>query len=531
MGPESPLGIELGPDEALADTVKTIVLPWSGQSVNIRIPAGTADGTVLRLPQLGPAAADGSTQDAYVQVRVGASPARSGPPPVAGPNPAAGPDPAGPAESAPAESGLPQYSLPPESGATQFGPGQFAPPQSGPPAQSGAPQFAPPQSGPPAPPGPPQFGPAQFGPGQFGPPQSGPPAQSGAPQFGPPQFGPAQFPVAVPPAGPTSPWRRKRFVAAGAALAVLLLAGCCAVPVMFFRDDDPAGTGATGDPSSSPSAAAPRPSASPVGPDEYQALLTAADTELAKEFQTLTAAKNPNVIEVEALDVRASIDKHYRALVAVTPPPAIATAHTQLLTSLAGLREALTEAGAAADSGDICLGPSAQSRVGRSEAADAVRAAAQALATADPTRAYRVGSFVPKNAGDGSRRLANGTYVKRSQGGSGQLKIENGGGDAVISIVKGSAKSPVIRVYVRSKNSFTVTGITDGTYRIFMTNGRDWNPGLRGFSLECRYRKFDDSFKFTTTSRTFTIWTIKLTPQLGGNASTSGVDPDEFPGG
>ncbi|MDG4831632.1 hypothetical protein O7627_20335 [Solwaraspora sp. WMMD1047] len=510
MGPESPLGIELGPDEALADTVKTIVLPWSGQSVNIRIPAGTADGTVLRLPQLGPAAADGSRQDAYVQVRVGATP---------GPAPTAGPNPVEAAGSGQAESGLPQYSLPPESGATQF-----APPQSGPPSQSGPPQFAPPQfappqSGPPAPPGSPQFAP----------PQSGPPAPPGSPQFGPPQFGPAQFPVAVPPPGPASPWRRKRFIAAGAALAVLLLAGCCAVPVMFFRDD-PA-TEATGDPSSSPSAAAPRPSATPVGPDEYQALLTAADTELTKEFQTLTAAKNPNVIEVAALDVRAGIDKHYRALVAVTPPPAIATAHTQLLTSLAGLREALTDAGRAADSGDICLGPSALSRVGRSEAAGAVREAAQALATADPTRAYRVGSFVPKNAGDGSRRLANGTYVKRTQGGSGQLKIENGGGDAVISIVKGSAKSPVIRVYVRSKNSFTVTGITDGTYRIFMTNGRDWNPGLRAFSLECRYRKFDDSFKFTTTSRTFTIWTIKLTPQLGGNASTSGVDPDEFPGG
>nr|MDT0659329.1 hypothetical protein [Micromonospora sp. DSM 115978] len=493
MGPDSPLNIELEPDEAFTDTVKAVNLPWSGQSVRIRIPAGTADGTIMRLPQLGPAGPDGVPQDAYVQVRVRSIPAQFGPPPQFGP----------PGAAEPTESGAAEYSLPPQSATAPFGP---------------------------VPTGQTPSGPVQSGPVQSGPAEAGPP-QFVAGQYGQPGFGPPQFPVAAPPpAGPTRPWRQKKFIAAGAALAVLLLAGCCAVPVMFFRDD-PAATEATVDPSGSPGPSRPAPSASPIGPDEYQALLTAADTELAAEFRTLAEAKNPNVVEVSALQVRTGIDTHYRALVAVTPPPAVATAHTELLTSMAGLREALTEAGTAADAGDVCLGPSALSRVGRSEAAGKVREAAQALATADPTRAYQVGSFVPANAKDGSRRLANGTYVKRARGGSGQLKIENGGGDAVISIVKGSSKTPATRVYVRSKNSFTVFGITDGTYRIFMTSGRDWNPSMRAFSLECGYQKFDDSFKFTTTSSTYTGWTISLTPRLGGNASTSSVDPDDFPGG
>ncbi|WDZ83820.1 hypothetical protein [Micromonospora cathayae] len=37
--------------------------------------------------------------------------------------------------------------------------------------------------------------------------------------------------------------------------------------------------------------------------------------------------------------------------------------------------------------------------------------------------------------------------------------------------------------------------------------------------------------RFTTTSRTYSGWTIFLTPVVGGNASTSTVDPDQFPGG
>jgi hypothetical protein len=37
--------------------------------------------------------------------------------------------------------------------------------------------------------------------------------------------------------------------------------------------------------------------------------------------------------------------------------------------------------------------------------------------------------------------------------------------------------------------------------------------------------------KFTTTSRQYTIWSVSLNPVAGGNASTSGVDPDQFPDG
>jgi hypothetical protein len=121
--------------------------------------------------------------------------------------------------------------------------------------------------------------------------------------------------------------------------------------------------------------------------------------------------------------------------------------------------------------------------------------------------------------------------VKRTRGGSGHLKIDNGGSsDAVISVVRSGSKRAAITVYVRARGKHTVTGVRDGTYRIYMSSGVDWDNRGKRFNRNCGFSKFDDSFKFTTTSRQYTIWSITLTPVLGGNASTSGVEPEDFPG-
>ena len=95
--------------------------------------------------------------------------------------------------------------------------------------------------------------------------------------------------------------------------------------------------------------------------------------------------------------------------------------------------------------------------------------------------------------------------------------------------VKGKNPKPVFTVYVRSKGSFTAKGIRSGTYRIYTASGADWNAAKKGFTRDCSFSKFDDTFKFTTTSVSASIWTVTLTPVVGGNASTSDVDPKSFP--
>jgi len=76
-----------------------------------------------------------------------------------------------------------------------------------------------------------------------------------------------------------------------------------------------------------------------------------------------------------------------------------------------------------------------------------------------------------------------------------------------------------------------VTGVRDGTYRIFVASGVDWDGSLRAFTRTCDFRKFDDTLKFSTTSTQFTVWTITLQATGGGNTPTSDVDPDQFPSG
>jgi hypothetical protein len=211
----------------------------------------------------------------------------------------------------------------------------------------------------------------------------------------------------------------------------------------------------------------------------------------------------------------------------ITPPDQVATAHDGLVTALQRFSAAIS----AGSTETVCSGSSATSWLSRETAANQVRAAAQALATADSAHPYKVGTSLPKAAKDPNRRLGNGRFLKRTaSSGAGKLKIKNGGGsDGVISVVPSSAKQPTVVVYVRGKQSFTVRGVRDGTYRIYVSTGKDWDAKAKTFSRNCSFDRFDDSFKFRTTSTSYTIWEITVQAVAGGNATATAVGADEFP--
>ena len=81
-------------------------------------------------------------------------------------------------------------------------------------------------------------------------------------------------------------------------------------------------------------------------------------------------------------------------------------------------------------------------------------------------------------------------------------------------------------VCVRGGSKHTVKNIKSWTYDIFTAGGKDWDAGKKGFTRDCGFTKFDDDFKFDSAG---TRWTITLEPAVGGNASTSDVDPGTFP--
>lgn len=296
--------------------------------------------------------------------------------------------------------------------------------------------------------------------------------------------------------------KKKLWIGAGA-VGVLLIAGCCAGGVLLARnagDDDKGG----------------KDSGTAVSAADYSKTLGEVDASLKDPF-TKMAAGDKASYATSATGLRAGADK----LDSVVPPGSAAGAHGTLVTALRGLADDAEDAAAAKPK---CPASSPVSELLGSEAAEDVRAQAKTLAGQDPT--FKVGTFLPAKPKEQSRRLNTGAFIKKKSGsGSGDLVIENGAGDTTVSLVPKGAKKPNFTVYVRGKAKHTVKNIKSGTYEVFSAAGEDWDPAKKGFTRDCSFTKFDDEFKFEPG----VIWTITLEQVVGGNASTSDVDPNAFP--
>ncbi|HKS98334.1 MAG TPA: hypothetical protein VJT31_02290, partial [Rugosimonospora sp.] len=401
----------------------------------------------------------------------------------------------------------------------------------------------------PFPPGPFPPGPVPAGLGQPGPmqppgyPVSGPPGYpvsgpgypvsgggfpvSGAYPPGPYLPGPYPPGVAVPPPARSSGGRRALIVGV-IVLAVLAACGAGVFALNTFggKPKHTSSTVTGGTPGTSPS-----PSATPVTATAYQQALTALDTAVAPGFQQLLAARTPSAVADAVGSIGTTLTAQVQVLGGLMPPDAVSSAHTTFVTALSSLAGDVQSAAAAAGSRQLCGGSSALATISESPGADQARTAAAALATADAANPYKVGAWLPASTAQQSRRLGNGNYVKApGKRGLGRLKITNSGSvDAAISIAPASGGNSVLTVYVRAKGTFTATHIVDGTYNIFVTTGSDWDTGAKAFTRDCDFSKFDTPATYRTTSSTYTQYSITLTPVSGGNATTSGVDPNQFP--
>ena len=286
---------------------------------------------------------------------------------------------------------------------------------------------------------------------------------------------------------------------------------------------------------SAPASAVPattRPAA--LSPSRYQAALNALDAAVAGRIERVRAARTPGALSTALARLEQSVRGQTSKLRSLAPPVAVSAEHVRVVRALDTLGSDVAGLQAAAEAAAVCIGSAGTASIGRSEGAAEARAAAARLAAADRAHRYHVGAFLPQKTRAATRRLRNGTLVKRPNGGHGELSIDNGGSaDAVISLVRVRAKKPSMTVYVRAGDSFTVRRISNGTYRIYMTTGADWDKTARLFSRDCSFEAFDEPAEFTTrttsTAIQYTVHEITVTPVAGGNATTSGVDPGAFP--
>jgi hypothetical protein len=315
---------------------------------------------------------------------------------------------------------------------------------------------------------------------------------------------------------------RRRWLWAGLISAVVLVLLAASVVVTVILAKGVGGKRAAG--TSTPTSTAPP----PLSTLDYQQLLTATDTELGTGFAALRKARTPAAVHDAASALSLSAQIAADRLTDVTPPDNAQSFNSQLATDLNDFATMLGETAAAAEQHDVCTASSAIADVTAADATADLRTDIQTLVAAS----YTFGSFLPEPAKSTNRRGSTG-YLKRiSNRGLGQLKIKNSGTtDTLVSLVPRSGGKAIGTVYVRGKGNFTMTGVRDGTYRIFVASGVDWDAKLRTFTRTCDFRKFDDTMKFSTSSTQFTIWTITLQATSGGNTQTSDVDPDQFPSG
>jgi hypothetical protein len=270
----------------------------------------------------------------------------------------------------------------------------------------------------------------------------------------------------------------------------------------------------------------------PLAAPDYQALLASIDAAMNPPMQQIVTAHTLAEVRTGAAALAAAAQTGYATLTAATPPKAASSAHESVVRAFSQFQDIADDTSSATRSGAVCSASAAVPKLTNSPAATALRAAATDLAAVDPASPFKVGSWLPSATPEQSRKLANGAFVKKgTRNGSGQLKIDNSGGskDVSMSLATAGAKTTAFAVYVRSGSSYTVTGIKDGTYDVYMTSGTDWDPVGPGFSRDCGFSKFDDTLAFKTTSGQYTIWTLTLKASAAGNARTAEVNPDDFP--
>jgi hypothetical protein len=307
---------------------------------------------------------------------------------------------------------------------------------------------------------------------------------------------------------------RRQYLAYGTAI-VLVIAACFGARLLTGEDNRPA-------------ARAVPPASPTVTVTQYSDVLASADAAIGTDFRRLdtTSAKTlASAVPIAAQTMYAQA----QALRAVHPPAAAAAPHQDLIAQLSGFSDMIQRLGTD-QATPVCpaADTSQYDALLRSGFAQRIRADVQALARAN--KAFVFGTFLPPAPALPTARPATGAYIRTpARHGSGILKITNGGAeDTAVSLVPDSG-GPLLTVYVRGGTDVTVPDVATGTYRIYYQSGRDWNPRRTGFMTDCAFSRFDETYAFRAYP-VINTWEISMTPVAGGNASTSEVDPESFPG-
>jgi hypothetical protein len=266
-----------------------------------------------------------------------------------------------------------------------------------------------------------------------------------------------------------------------------------------------------------------------VDPAVYKRSLGVTLRPVNEAMGAVAAARGLPALATSLGKAQTALGKAAQDLEALAPPDAAANEHAKLALALSELGADLGGVSEAVSGKELCAPSSVLSQLGKARGMSSVPAAAKALTA----KGFAVNVALPKTQPVQTRRLPNGDYLRRgSSSGRGSLSINNGTDtDTVITLAKG--KSPSSVVYVRAHASFEIKGVRDAVYTVFYATGQDWDAASRSFTRQCGFKKFDKTLNFDTTRRGnliyYSQYSLTLQPVIGGNATTSEVDPKDFP--
>ncbi|MBG6086054.1 hypothetical protein [Actinomadura viridis] len=267
--------------------------------------------------------------------------------------------------------------------------------------------------------------------------------------------------------------------------------------------------------------------------DQYGATLKSAIDPLETELADLAKAKAYKGLQGRVDDVKAAVTQAAAKLRSVTPPAEAAGEHTSLVSALGRFESVVGGLGGEVGSRHLCTGATVRAKLGDADGTGALRSAMAAVQAKLPGE--RRALTLPSVGQKPGSRPSNGALIRsRGGGGNGRLTIDNSGGsdDALVTLGKGG--KPMLSVFVRHGKKHTVNGVPDGAYTVFFTGGTDWDGAAKAFGRDCAFQKFEDPLEYTTTRTAtqirYSTWRITLQEVVGGNARTSEVNPDDFPG-
>jgi hypothetical protein len=93
-----------------------------------------------------------------------------------------------------------------------------------------------------------------------------------------------------------------------------------------------------------------------------------------------------------------------------------------------------------------------------------------------------------------------GTFIKDvDRNGYGKLIIHNNWTIDTVAMIADNHVKPLLAVYIRSKDSFKITKIEDGSYGLYFTVGNLWDTRARKFRSVLGYYRYNPPLIFQTT--------------------------------